>query len=284
MKCFVLLLVVVGVVVAEESILVDYHGRVGIPKAMMMKQAEAATDFDGARIVGGSTANLGEHPYMVGLLINLQSGHTSACGASLVSNTRLLTAAHCWTTRNYWGTSLVAVLGSTRLFSGGVRVNSNNVQVHSSYNNANLNNDVAVIVIPHVAYTNSIGAIVLPSGLLEHMTYAGERAVTAGYGRTSDTGSSDDQLRHVALTVIQNFECANIYGTSSVINSNICTSGMARQGPCTGDSGGPLVFTFSNVRYLIGITSFVADRGCEALLPAGYARTTSFLAWIRARL
>lgn len=76
------------------------------------------------------------------------------CGSSLVSNTRLVTAAHCWRDRSNQGRQLTVVLGSTNLFSGGHRVTTSNVQVHANYNVDNLNNDVAVISIPFVAYSS----------------------------------------------------------------------------------------------------------------------------------
>ncbi|XP_047542893.1 collagenase-like [Vanessa atalanta] len=288
MKLFLLVagLAVVSARTPFEPISVNYHEDFGIPEATRIRNAEAAQDFDGSRIVGGQLASLGAHPHFAGLLTSLTNGRTSVCGASLLSNTRLTTAAHCWRDRSNQGRQMTVILASTRLFSGGHRVNTNNVQMHGSYNVNTLNNDIAVITIPWVGYNNNIRNIALPSGLLLNFNYAGERAVAAGFGRNSDSaaGNNNQDLRQVTLTVIQNFECANIYGVQSVIGSTLCTSGQGRVGVCTGDSGGPLVFTFSGVRYLIGVTSFVSARGCEVGLPAGFARVTSFASWINARL
>ncbi|XP_046976239.1 collagenase-like [Vanessa cardui] len=288
MKLFLLVagLALVSARTPFEPISVNYHEDIGIPEAARIKKAEEAQDFDGSRIVGGQLASLGAHPHASGLLISLTTGQTSVCGASLLSNTRLVTAAHCWRDRTHQGSQMTVILGANRLFSGGHRVNTNNVQVHGSYNANTLNNDVAVITIPWVGYNNNIRNIALPSGLLLNFNYAGERAVAVGFGRSSDSaaGNNNQDLRQVTLTVIQNFECANIYGMQSVIGSTLCTSGQGRVGVCSGDSGGPLAFTFSGVRYLIGVTSFVSARGCEVGLPAGYARVTSFASWINARL
>ncbi|CAH2083252.1 unnamed protein product [Euphydryas editha] len=288
MKLFLLItgLALVSARTPFAPISLNYHEDIGIPELERIKQAEAAIDFDGSRIVGGSTVSLGAHPYQAGLIVSLTNGRQSLCGASLVSNTRLVTAAHCWRTTSVQGSQMVVVLGSIRLFSGGTRVNTNNVQVHGSYNVNNLRNDIAVITIPRVSYNNNIRNIALPSGLFLSMTYAGEVAVAVGFGRTSDSGSSSSNpdLRQVSVRVIQNFECINIYGPTTVIQSTICTDGTGRRGPCSGDSGGPLIYTFSGTRYLIGVTSFVAGAGCQAGLPSGYARVTSFASWINARL
>ncbi|XP_041983510.1 collagenase-like [Aricia agestis] len=290
MKCL-LLFVCMGVVAAApqlavESILTNYHELIGIPEAARIKAAEEARDFDGARIVGGQLSALGAHPHLGGLLVTLTTGQVSMCGSSLLSNTKLVTAAHCWRTNSFQGRSVEVVLGSLNLFSGGTRVTTTNVELHASYNANNLNSDVAIITIPWVAYSNTINKIDLPSGLLLYMTFEGNWAQAAGFGRTSDAaaGANNQELREANLVVIANWECQAIYGMQVVIGSTLCTSGFAGAGTCSGDSGGPLALTFSGVRYLIGVTSFVAAQGCQTGLPAGYARVSSFATWINARI
>ncbi|CAH0731211.1 unnamed protein product, partial [Brenthis ino] len=279
MKLFLLLvsLAVANAGVPYEPIELDYHENIGIPLAERLRQAELAQDFDGGRIVGGTQAALGSHPYLGGLLITLVSGGRSICGSSLLTNTRVVTAAHCWRTRNAQGRSVQVVFGSLNLLSGGVRVTSTNVQMHASYNMNNLNNDVAIIVIPWVNYNNHISNIGLASGT---NALVGANAVAAGYGLTADFGGSTGQLRHVTLQVISNADCARAFGPANILASTICTDGSQRRSTCQGDSGGPLVLN----RQLIGITSFGSSRGCQVGLPAAYARVTSFNAWIRARL
>ncbi|CAH0731258.1 unnamed protein product, partial [Brenthis ino] len=279
MKLFLLLvsLAVANAGVPFEPIELDYHNKVGIPLAERIRQAEMAQDFDGGRIIGGSPSNVGNHPHLGGLVVTLTDGRQSTCGSSLITNTRLVTAAHCWATRAIQGRSLVVVFASTTLFSGGTRVTSSNVQMHANYNMDNLNNDVAIIIIPWLNYNNNIRNIALASGT---NAFVGVNAVAAGYGLTADSGGSSGQLRHVTLQVISNADCARVYGTNNIIASTICTSSASDRNVCRGDSGGSLIAGGQ----LIGITSFVAQRGCQAGMPAGFARVTSFNAWIQARL
>lgn len=66
MKTF--LVVVAALVLAAEAyepIFHDYHGQFGIELAARIKAIEAAMDFDGSRITGGTPAALGAHPHMV---------------------------------------------------------------------------------------------------------------------------------------------------------------------------------------------------------------------------
>ncbi|CAK1552771.1 unnamed protein product [Leptosia nina] len=286
MKLFLVLLGVTAAVAAPrvqyEPIITDYHVEIGIPEAARIKAAEEAMDFDGSRIVGGSISNLGQFPWMGGLLVNLIDGQ-SMCGSSLISANRVLTAAHCWRTRQSQGISMIVVLGSTRLFSGGVRINTNNVEMHASYNMDNLRNDIAIVRINNVGFNNNIRSINLAAG---NNLFDGATAVAIGFGRTGDGPSGDvnnpnQPLKHVNLQVISNNECASVYGSGPVIASTICVRGATRANICNGDSGGPLVV---NNNLLIGVTSFGARAGCERGMPSGFARVSSFNSWIRGRM
>ncbi|XP_041981905.1 collagenase-like [Aricia agestis] len=257
----------------------DYHTTIGIPEAARIKAAEEAQDFDGARIVGGVHSSLGAFPYLGGLVISLTNGLTSVCGSSLVSNTRLVTAAHCWRTRSNQARQFVVVLGSVQLFFGGTRITTTNVDVHANYNMDNLNNDVAMITISWVNFSNNINRINYATGT---NNFAGTWATAAGFGATGDNvGISTNQvMSHVNLQVITNAVCAATFGTNTIIASTLCVSGAGGQSTCGGDSGGPLVAN----NQLIGITSFGSSLGCARGFPAGFARVTSFASWIQARI
>ena len=85
-------------------------------------------------------------------------------------------------------------------------------------------------------------SITMPS--LDDGSYsgAGTTATVAGWGVTSEDGSSPDVLHSVDLTLLTNSQCG-IYGYAGVLaDSNICAIGDLEGGEdsCQGDSGGPL--------------------------------------------
>ncbi|XP_072946889.1 brachyurin-like [Epargyreus clarus] len=279
MKLCVVLVALVSAVLAFEEPQRYYHETVGIAEAARIKAFEDALDFDGSRITGGSNANLGQFPHMAGLVITMTTGATSVCGSSMISNSRVVTAAHCWFDGRNQARQFTVVLGSVRLFTGGTRINTSNVVMHGSWTPSTIANDVAVAVIAWTAYSSTINRIPLATGTA---TYAGLTATAAGFGRTGDGAAGGittaQSLSHVNMPVITNAVCAQTF--RNVIASTLCTSGANARSTCGGDSGGPL--QISNV--LIGITSFGAAAGCQRGFPAAFARVTSFASWIQARM
>ncbi|XP_023947033.1 collagenase-like [Bicyclus anynana] len=281
-------LVVLGLCLAVSAevspIWEDYHLEAGIPEAARIKAAEESMDFDGARIIGGTHSTVGQHPHLGGLVIQLSGNRQSVCGSSLISHTRIVTAAHCWRHGTTQATQFTVVLGSVRLFTGGQRIVTRNIHVHAQYNMNNLNNDIAVCNINRVNLVNGVNTINLASG---NNNFAGTWVTASGFGRTSDNANigQNQVLSHVSMQVITNQACANVYGNSVVIASVICTgTNGGRQSVCHGDSGGPLDVGSGAGRQLIGVTSFVHRAGCQSGNPSGFMRVTSFNAWIRQRM
>nr|ADA83701.1 chymotrypsin [Helicoverpa armigera] len=260
-----------------------YLTKFGIPEAEKIRSAEEASSA--SRIVGGSLSSLGQIPYQAGLVIDL-SGGQAVCGGSLISASRVLTAAHCWFDGQNQAWRFTVVLGSTTLFSGGTRIATSNVVMHGSWTPSLIRNDVAVIRLgTNVGTSNTIAIIALPSGSQINENFAGETALASGFGLTSDSGSisSNQALSHVNLPVITNAVCRSSFPLL-IQDSNICTSGANGRSTCRGDSGGPLAVTRNSRPLLIGITSFGSARGCQVGSPAAFARVTSYISWINGQL
>ncbi|CAH2041368.1 unnamed protein product, partial [Iphiclides podalirius] len=272
---------------AEEVSTYGYHKNIGIPEAARIRQLEEQTiknENINGRIVGGSITDISQIPYQAGLVITILFVLTSVCGGSLISNTRVVTAAHCYSDGSFTAQSFTVVLGSNFIFSGGVRVTTRNIAVHPNWNPRTAANDIAVLRISSVAYTNVIQPIALPSGNELSNNFVGQTALASGYGRTSDGAgiSNNQRLSSVNLPIVADSECANIYG-SWYHSTNICTSGAGGKSTCQGDSGGPLAVTSGGRRILVGATSFGHRDGCAVGFPAAYARITSYASWILAQ-
>uniref|UniRef100_A0A2A4K1D3 Peptidase S1 domain-containing protein n=1 Tax=Heliothis virescens TaxID=7102 RepID=A0A2A4K1D3_HELVI len=261
----------------EDITAYNYHTKIGVPLAEKIRLAEEE-EKNPSRIVDGSLASLGQFPYQAGIVIDFPS-HLSACGGSLLNQRRVLTAAHCWFDGSNQAQRFTVVLGSVFLFSGGTRLVTSDVVMHSGWNPFfGITNDITMINLPsNVVTSNVIQPIALPSANELNNQFAGYTATASGFGFTYDGGSVSNELRHVNLPVLSNDVCRQSY--SIIDESIVCTSG-ANGNICSGDSGGPLVVISNNRRVLIGVTSFGSGNGCQAGAPSGFARVTFYMNWI----
>lgn len=281
-----LVLCLLGISAAKDHIWEEgwfnWHQKVGVKQAEYIKRSEASI-LGNKPIVGGAIAPLNAHPYLTGLLIGIVGlPNPSACGGSILTNTRVLTAAHCWYDGINQARTFEVVFGSAFLFHGGVRIFANGIAVHPQYHAKRLANDVAILSLSRpVGFSNTIRPIKLPTGAFRNMNFTGVWAKASGYGRYSDwtLPNTNTVIRHIFLQTIPLDSCRAKYG-NIVLDSNICTSGTGGVGICQGDSGGPLTINAQGEDILIGISSFVALHGCELGFPSVFARVTTFLEWI----
>ncbi|XP_023948133.2 collagenase-like [Bicyclus anynana] len=258
-----------------------YHTAVGIPEAFIVMSQEGYV----TRIVGGNevpTTTL--YPYQAGIVITLTTGSTSLCGGALISNTRVLTAAHCWWDGQIKAKKFTVVLGSVKIFSGGTRIDTSDVTAHSNWNTKDITNDIAMAKITKVTFSSSIQAIPLPAAADANQQFAGMQGVVTGYGKVRDAQKgfpTTTSLHHINLNIITNAACQSSFDMS-LHASHMCTSGAGKVGTCDGDSGGPLTVVWKNKRTLVGIVSFGLADACQSGYPSVYTRVTSFLTWIQA--
>lgn len=147
-------------------------------------------------------------------------------------------------------------------------------RLHASYNPSNLNNDIAILILPggapsnaHIQHSNL--------ALATAGTFAGEVATVSGWGRIADGSSATSaQLRSVQNNVITNAVCSATFG-GIIVPSTICITTAGGRGTCNGDSGGPLTVGSGGSRLQVGVVSFGAAAGCQLGHPAGFARVSS---------
>ncbi|KAK3083387.1 hypothetical protein FSP39_021367, partial [Pinctada imbricata] len=221
-----------------------------------------------SRIVGGTNADINEFPWQASL--QTTSGF-HFCGASLISQQWLVTAAHCVD-----GDSLLEILHSIvhigRKYQVMLEYLAINLQ-HPNYGSGAgaYPNDIALLRLSSSVSTssNSIGIISLASG---NGDYAGQTCTITGWGRTSS--GSPNTLQKVDMKVMTNSACKNTWG-SNIISSHVCIENSGASA-CSGDSGGPLVCGGT----LVGATSW-GHYQCDTRYPSVYTRISSFRDWIR---
>ncbi|KAI1893666.1 hypothetical protein AGOR_G00126050 [Albula goreensis] len=239
--------------------------------------------YKSQRIVGGQNAEEGEWPWQVSL--HIKGSHV--CGASIINNRWLVTAAHCvqdevitkYSQPGMWE----AYLGLHKQRQMGkftVQRNLKQIISHPYYNPHTFDNDIALMELDApVVFNQNIQPICLPSG--SHVFPAGKNVWITGWGATREGGYGASVLQKAEVRIINSTKCNELM--NGQITSRMMCAGVLSGGvdACQGDSGGPLSSKESNGRLFLGGVVSWGDGCARRNKPGIYTRVTKFRGWIR---
>ncbi|XP_063386894.1 arginine esterase-like [Cydia fagiglandana] len=224
-----------------------------------------------SRILYGERANISDYPFFAFL---------SHCGAAIISDRWLVTAAHC--VNNNSGPVWVGgdSLQSSQLYKYDKAV------VHPQYKEIIFTipvNDIALLRLSRpLTFTSTVKAITLPKQDYERNTihaFAGkgtnERRQMSKYLMTMNvrTVKQDECLSHLPIYLRSHLK-PYLNHLSKV---TICSARTAdKPGICFGDSGSPLVRNNT----LVGLASFISDTNCRRAKLGLFANVAPFVSWI----
>ncbi|TKG05685.1 trypsin-like serine protease [Vibrio sp. F13] len=221
-------------------------------------------------IVNGSDASVTEFPSMASLFIDRidYDGVYSTgpyCGATILDNYHVLTAAHC-----IYGdenaqlfTVVVPQLEDTSLFPNGSiqKVRVSEVYYRTDYSNSInqlLRNDIAILKLEASLNLQSSAETVIPQ--FDTYLNAANDFVAVGHGDIETDVDGTTLLQQVDLTYVDTLNCKAVFGPL-VTDKQICFNGNGPNnglygGTCQGDSGGPVFWKNGSTYEQVGITSF----------------------------
>uniref|UniRef100_A0A3P9C2B7 Coagulation factor II (thrombin) n=1 Tax=Maylandia zebra TaxID=106582 RepID=A0A3P9C2B7_9CICH len=232
------------------------------------------------RIIQDDDAEVASAPWQV--MLYRRSPQEFLCGASLISDQWILTAAHCilyppWN-KNFTVSDILGRLGKHRstMFERGIEkvVVIDEIIVHPKYNwKENLNCDIALLHMRRpVTFTDKIHPICLPSKpVAKFLMSEGFKGRVTGWGSLKKSWNPavrnlTSVLQQIHLPIVDQNICRS--STSVKITDNMFCAGYKpddnhRGDACEGDSGGPFVMKYpaENRWYQIGIVSW--SEGCD---------------------
>ncbi|XP_005464505.1 hepatocyte growth factor activator isoform X5 [Oreochromis niloticus] len=234
------------------------------------------------RIMGGSSALEGSHPWMAAIYI----GQSDFCGGTLIASCWVVSAAHCFFS-NPLKSQIRVVLGQHRFNTTNPNTRTFGVEDyifprHFSVFNPTLH-DIVLIKLKKqdgrcVRKTPFIRPICLPD---KSMTFPDYYCCTiSGWGHTQEKGMGYSTLQEagVRLTPHDNCKKPEVYG-NHVTSDMICAGINGCVDACQGDSGGPLACGRNDVSFLYGIVSW--GEGCgRSNKPGVYTKVVNYIDWI----
>lgn len=214
-------------------------------------------------IVNGNDISATKYPSFASLMYDRIDydrvyGTSPYCGATLLTEYYVLTAAHCiyGNTNTQLFTSVVPQLGNESDFPNAItqRVMVSAYYYPDNYNNTTLANDIAILKLsqPITAVTNYADLADNTDEGLYRGVRSGDPFYAIGHGNTQSGRDDSNELQETQLSYVSN---CNVYNVDT--SANLCMGGATSQNgldnaTCQGDSGGPLFWNNKQV----GITSF----------------------------
>eukprot|EP00038_Savillea_parva_P030784 m.80258 g.80258 ORF g.80258 m.80258 type:complete len:723 (-) comp9339_c0_seq1:232-2400(-) len=277
----------------------------GPPKAVVpvgvkdTPPADAKAGFEAgptSRIVGGVDAPTFEGSENFKWITNLymeDESYSYTCGASLITDELLLSAAHCFasdgmTTLHPFTTitAKIGVIDTSAGVSAEHQFETREVictYLHEEYSPFTFANDIAVLKL-----ASPVSAAYVPVTTAgPNADQSGDDFLVAGWGGTVQDDLSDENLVQQYPNVLQigatssitQAECVAVYGESNIGDGNICGAAGTGVDACYGDSGGPLFKNEGGNQVLYGVVSW--GLGCAAdSYPGVYTWVGQYQQWI----
>ncbi len=249
--------------------------------------ASASDNFQ-TYIVNGTDANITTFSSYIALFIDLieynQTYYVgSYCGATVLDEQHILTAAHCVYSTDHDNnlTSLFATAvpllqnESDYPYSMVEKRRVSEIYYPDNYDDENLHNDIAILKLESSfsAIGSSDYAVMSDDGTTYRST--SEAFYAVGHGNTESGVDDVDVLQQAQLNYVPDESCNfyNIDGTKLCMEGEVSTSNNLQASGCQGDSGGPL-YWYSGSQYIqVGVTSFGPGTMCG---DPSYSATTVF--------
>ncbi|NXV11839.1 OVCH2 protein, partial [Cepphus grylle] len=236
-----------------------------------------------SRIIGGEEAV----PYSWPWQVSIQISDEHVCGGAVLAKEWVVTAAHCFNSREPYRDLWMVVTGLHDLTEQEYRQKRSVKQyiIHPSFNKTTMDSDIALLQLAEpLEFNHYVRPVCLPAK--EETVQPSRVCVVTGWGAQEEDREKGKKLHQLEVPILVLDTCQSYYINlpSKVTPQMICAGFPLEEGrdSCTGDSGGPLVCPSednSGFYTLHGITSWGVGCGRKSY-PGVYTNVGVFVDWI----
>lgn len=204
-----------------------------------------------------------------------------SCGGSLISNSWIVTAAHCLYNRD----EPLRAVGGTDNLNFMYRAQTRNAFqqiIHPNFDIATYDNDIALVKVDKPYNLESsfshVGTVCVNRDMVL-LPY--DIATICGFGSRAFHEKTRSHLYETEIAIIDKNTCNKAFG-GMITDNMICAGGMIanKRDACSGDSGGPITMDLGDGRMsLIGVVSFGNDCAVQNF-PGIYTKISNYYDWI----
>lgn len=237
------------------------------------------------RVVGGSDADKNAFRYASAVisksnLRGLYRTDMAMCGATLITDRHVITAAHCLYGKGSRLETMALNIGDyDTQRNDDVRNYIREIErvyLHPRYVDETFDNDIAILEFRPVPLGRDLRAVILPPQDTE--LSPGTITTVVGWGRTSYEGKRSTKLQRVDVPITSTEECQKEL-VHTITPNMLCAGGVEGEDACLGDSGGSLFVQAENYNVACGIVSF--GRRCALKGVSGvYTKLSRFTNWV----
>ncbi|XP_050079847.1 tryptase gamma-like [Anopheles maculipalpis] len=191
------------------------------------------------RIVNGTEATILAYPFIVSVQKWTPMVKQHICGGTLISESWILTAAHCVEYFSKISANTVMVRANSSFFNRGGKLHRvERVIKHELFSYETGDYDFGLMKLKQRFRRGTY--VKLPSGRRRFLP--AERCTAMGWGYTMGP-SQRDQLQQVVLPIVSQKVCQKSYEGTDTITARMLCAGYVEgmRDACDGDSGGPLI-------------------------------------------